>query len=139
MKKFLVIASIALCSLAVMAAEPQKVSLSVDPQRIQHRIDPRVYGQFLELIYHSCNGGLWGDIVWNRSFDVLPGGGRWLLEGQEIVQRSPVESDRLIFGDRTWADYEFTLQALKSEGDNGFVLFFRAKSNGDFYRANIAG
>ena len=44
-------------------------TLSIDPTKTVNRIDERVYGHFLEHIYHSCNGGLWGDLVWNRSFE----------------------------------------------------------------------
>jgi hypothetical protein len=48
------------------------VSLTVDPDKVVGHIDGRIYSQFLEHIYHSCNGGLWGDVVWNRSFEELP-------------------------------------------------------------------
>ena len=120
-----------------MPAEPRKVSLSVDPQRVLHTIDPKVYGQFLEHIYHSCNGGLWGDIVWNRSFDALPGGGRWRVDGQEIVQRGNGFNERLNFGSQKWSDYEFTLQAQKTGGREGFIVFVRVKSNRDQIRINF--
>lgn len=120
-----------------LAAEPTRVTLTVDSQKVLHQVDPRVYGQFLELIYHSCNGGLWGDIVWNRSFDELPGGGRWGVDGEEITRCPMFDSERLSFGDKKWGDYEFSLQAQKSGGGDGFVIFFRGKSNGDYYRANL--
>ena len=45
------------------------MTLSIDPTKTVNSIDKRVYGHFLEHIYHSCNGGLWGDLVWNRSFE----------------------------------------------------------------------
>ncbi|MCY3018809.1 MAG: alpha-N-arabinofuranosidase [Planctomycetota bacterium] len=48
------------------------VSVTVDPDKVVGHIDERLYGQFLEHIYHSCNGGLWGEVVWNRSFEELP-------------------------------------------------------------------
>lgn len=48
------------------------VSLTVDPDTVVGHIDERLYGQFLEHIYHSCNNGLWGEVVWNRSFEELP-------------------------------------------------------------------
>ena len=46
-----------------------EIDLSVDTTRVIGRIDEKVYGHFLEHIYHSCNGGLWGEIIWNRSFE----------------------------------------------------------------------
>jgi alpha-N-arabinofuranosidase len=45
------------------------VNLTIQANRLEGRIPDRVYGQFLEHIYHSCNGGLWGELVWNRSFE----------------------------------------------------------------------
>ena len=48
------------------------VSLTVDPDKVVGPIDERIYGHFLEHIYHFCNGGFWGEVVWNRSFEELP-------------------------------------------------------------------
>ncbi len=48
------------------------VNLSINASRVVGRIDERIYGHFLEHIYHSCNGGLWGELVWNRSFEFRP-------------------------------------------------------------------
>jgi alpha-N-arabinofuranosidase len=48
------------------------VNLAIDASRVVGRIDERIYGHFLEHIYHSCNGGLWGELVWNRSFEFRP-------------------------------------------------------------------
>ena len=44
------------------------IKLALNPGRVVNRIDEKVYGHFLEHIYNSCNGGLWGDLIWNRSF-----------------------------------------------------------------------
>ena len=46
-----------------------KVSYTLNPDRVLNRIDEKVYGHFFEHIYHSANGGLWGELVWNRSFE----------------------------------------------------------------------
>ena len=40
------------------------VTITVDPSKVLHGIDEKIYGHFLEHIYHSCNGGLWGDLIW---------------------------------------------------------------------------
>ncbi len=48
------------------------VGLTVDPVDVVHRIDEKIYGHFLEHIYPSVNGGLWGALVWDRSSE---GGG----------------------------------------------------------------
>lgn len=51
------------------ASTPSEVNLTVDTARVTGQIDEKIYGHFLEHIYHSCNGGLWGDLIWNRSFE----------------------------------------------------------------------
>ena len=106
---------------------------------IEHTIDINVYGHFLEHIYNSTNGGLWGELVWNRSFERITGsGGQWSIEDDAIVQKSLNENIRLLLGETSWQDYEITLQAKKLGGNEGFLVMFRA--NGDnFYWLNIAG
>ena len=49
-----------------------EVSISIDPSVVTGSIDKMVYGHFYEHIYHSANGGLWGDMIWNRSFEEYP-------------------------------------------------------------------
>ena len=58
-------------SQSLLSVAQAAVPLTVDFQKVVGQVDDRIYGHFLEHIYHSCNGGLWGDIVWNRSFEEL--------------------------------------------------------------------
>lgn len=115
------------------ATEPLR--LTIEPQTVVNRIDVKVYGHFLEHIFHSVNGGLWGERVWNRSFEQS---GRWQLQDGEVVQRSLDQNVRLLFGDRKWRDYEFTLEAKKTGGGEGFLVLFRVTDEG-FYWANLGG
>jgi len=110
---------------------------TVDTKQIDHQIDLNVYGQFLEHIYNSANNGLWGDLVWNRSFERQTGG-EWHIEGDEVIQSSLGENVRLPFGDTSWQDYEINLQAKKTVGNEGFLIMFRADGD-DFYWFNIGG
>jgi alpha-L-arabinofuranosidase len=48
--------------------------LLIEPEKIVCEIDEKVYGHFFEHIYHSANGGLWGELVWNRSFEQYSSG-----------------------------------------------------------------
>lgn len=107
---------------------------------IVNTVDEKVYGHFLEHIYHSANGGLWGELVWNRSFEISgSGGGIWSIEGDELVQSSLSTDVHLEFGDTAWSDYEITLEARKDGGSEGFLIVFRAPDNNNFYWLNIAG
>ena len=45
------------------------VRLTLDPDKVLNRIDEKIYGHFFEHIYHSANGGLWGEMIWDRSFE----------------------------------------------------------------------
>jgi len=119
----------------------ETISLSIDPTKIESQIDERIYGHFLEHIYHSVNGGLWGELVWNRSFEELQGGamGKWTIEGDMIEQSMIADNVRLIFGDKGWSDYEYSLEAKKTDGAEGFLILFRVLNDEEFYWYNIGG
>jgi len=117
----------------------QTVSLSVDPSKVEGRIDEKIYGHFLEHIYHSVNGGLWGELVWNRSFEESVNMGRWTIQDDCLVQSKISDNVRLVFGDNSWSDYEFTFEAQKTEGSEGFLILFRVANDEDFYWYNLGG
>src|SRR4030043_690956 len=76
----------------------ETVSVSIDPSKVEGRIDEKIYGHFLEHIYHSVNGGLWGELVWNRSFEESVNMGQWTIEDNCLVQSKIADNVRLIFG-----------------------------------------
>ncbi len=43
------------------------------------------------------------------------------------------------FGDDTWSDYTYTLEATKTDGDEGFLIHFGVKDTGNNYFWNIGG
>lgn len=116
-----------------------KSQVTLHPEKVVYRIDEKIYAHFLEHIYHSVHGGLWGEMVWNRSFEELMPGGLWRVLDGEIVQESNELGARLIFGDQNWSDYEISLEAQKLGGREGFLVFFRVKNERDFYWLNIGG
>ena len=123
---------------AATGADAQPVTLTVDPGKVLHGVDKKIYGHFLEHIYHSCNGGLWGELIWNRSFE-QNAAGRWSIEGDCVVQGGMSSNQRRVFGDRAWRDYEFTLEAKKTGGREGFLVLFRVRGEKDFHWANLGG
>ena len=123
----------------VRAAEETSSVLVLKTDTVVNTIDEKVYGHFLEHIYHSTNGGLWGDLVWNRSMEVLPSGaGAWSVKDDELVQSSMASNVRLLFGETNWTDYELLLEAQKTGGDEGFLILVRADGN-RYYWANFGG
>lgn len=140
--RVVVISCIAMLSLSGFAGAGQgparKLSYTVDPTRVLNRIDPKVYGHFFEHIYHSANGGLWGEQVWNRSFEENAAG-RWRIEDAVIIQGGMGTDQRMMMGEPAWTDYEFTLEALKTGGSEGFLIIFRETSPQVHYWYNLGG
>lgn len=124
--------------LAAAPAAAARVVLTADPTRVTGHIDEDVYGHFLEHIYHSVNGGLWGELVWSRSFENGPAG-NWFVADGAVVQESLADNVRLVFGDPDWTDYEYTVEARKTGGNEGFLILFRVESDDDFYWYNLGG
>ena len=121
------------------AGSAAEVKLTVDPGQVLHRIDPKIYGHFLEHIYHSCNGGLWGDLIWDRSFEGGGAGVAWTATDDVIAQEGAAADVRLTFGSPQWKDYEFTVEARKTGGDEGFLILLRALNKKQFFWANLGG
>ncbi|GAG16890.1 unnamed protein product, partial [marine sediment metagenome] len=96
------------------AAPKADVMLTVDPDKVVGPVHEFIYGHFYEHIYHSANGGLWGEMVWNRSFEEIAGGGQWQVAGQTLDQTGTGTNLRYTFGDTSWKDYEITLEAQKT-------------------------
>lgn len=134
----------AICLLGVLMladhAQSQPVELTIQPDRELNRVDVNVYGHFLEHIYHSVHGGLWGELIWNRSFEALPADAAlWQREGDTLRQLALNTGRALTFGDPSWTDYELTLQARRDSGPEGFLILVRVAEAGDFYWVNFGG
>ena len=131
MKKILLMMMVfGLDAMAAGAAE-ESVTLTVQPQKIVGQIDERIYGHFLEHIYHSCNGGLWGDVVWNRSFEEV----RSTQDGWRVVAgvlESPQgeRETRFTFIETGWRDYEFSADVRRVVGNDAALLLFRNEREG---------
>ncbi len=123
-------AGLLMSAFAVRGAVAQDVSLTLHPNQVVNDVDVKVYGHFLEHIYHSCNGGLWGELIWNRSFEGSGAGEAWALTDDALVQQGGGTDVRLLFGEPTWSDYEFTVEARKMGGAEGFLILLRGQREG---------
>ncbi len=129
---------LAASSAAAQSPASVKVDYTINPQKVLNRIDEKVYGHFFEHIYHSANGGLWGELVWNRSFEENSAG-QWSVKDDMLVQAGSGDNIRLDFGDAKWTDYEMTLEARKTGGSEGFLLLFRVAGPDEYYWYNAGG
>jgi alpha-L-arabinofuranosidase len=56
----------------VPAQTSQTASISIDTRKVENRISPLLYGQFLEFMFEGIKGGLHAELIRNRSFEELP-------------------------------------------------------------------
>ncbi|MGD8787604.1 MAG: hypothetical protein PVJ60_09290, partial [Phycisphaerales bacterium] len=138
-KMGLIFKYVAILIFAATINAQETISVSINPSKIESNIDEKIYGHFLEHIYHSVNGGLWGELVWNRSFEESVNKGRWTIEGDSIIQSKIGDNIRLVFGDKEWNNYEINLEAQKIDGSEGFLILFRVSNDEDFYWYNVGG
>lgn len=126
----------------LFAADP--IESTIVSQNVVNKIDEKIYSHFLEHIYNSCNGGLWGELVWNRSLEA-GADPSWSWADGVIRQDSRAVDRRLLLGaelqgDAPWTDYDVRVTARKLEGSEGFLIIFRAAEDGSsYYWANIGG
>jgi serine/threonine protein kinase/tetratricopeptide (TPR) repeat protein len=56
--------------------------------------------------------------------------GEWAVADNELVQPRAVSGARLVFGDKAWTDYDFSVEAQMTDGDCGFGMLFRDSGQG---------
>ncbi|MCM3871043.1 MAG: hypothetical protein ND895_10165 [Pyrinomonadaceae bacterium] len=56
----------------VRAQTTQAATLTIDTRKVENRISPLLYGQFLEFMYEGIKGGLHAELIRNRSFEEAP-------------------------------------------------------------------
>ena len=50
----------------------QTAAITVDARKVENRISPLLYGQFLEFMFEGIKGGLHAELIRNRSFEESP-------------------------------------------------------------------
>src|ERR1039457_4995949 len=118
--------------LAAGMASAQTVSLTVNTGTVLHTIDPKIYGQFLEHIYHSVNGGLWGEVVWNRSFEETLTEGAWKVDGDVLEAAEGGGDSRFRLGAETWRDYELSGDVNRPAGNGVLAIAVRSNRSGNY-------
>ena len=77
---------------AVLAAAT--ATINIDPSKPGPRLNPRMYGIFLEEINHGVDGGLYAELIRNRGFeDAKPPEGFTLRDGRWLDEKGYVDSD----------------------------------------------
>ena len=123
------LAAILACLLPAAPARPAAppVALTVHTDRVAGHVADGVYGHFLEHIYHSLNGSLWGEVVWNRSFEESLAVGQWrAADGCLVSPLAGAEEVRFPFGQGAWRACEFTVEVSRVEGTGTAFVGLRA-------------
>jgi len=86
MKKFLT----GVClSMVILTSSAQRVTISVDASHPDHKVSPTLFGLFLEDINLSVDGGLYRELIRNRSFEDADTLCFWAYEGKaELINAS---------------------------------------------------
>lgn len=126
---------------ATVASAARTISVTVKPHLVRNTISHGIYSQFLEHIYHSADNGIWGELIWNRSFEepLSSPGGEWLRKGNEIRQLSLAANVRKAIGAANWSHYQLSVDAKKLGGAEGFMIYFYNHDGGHWFALNLGG
>ncbi len=122
-RKYLLMIGLFVCLLATQAQE--QVDIRLNPDKIENRINDKVYGFLLEHLYHSVSNGLWGENVWNRSFEELLAYGDWKITGRGEVTLDALGQPLADFRICRGRDYEITLEVRRLEGTGAVLIGMR--------------
>src|SRR4028118_914379 len=107
-----VVASLATATLS-LAATAAAVSVTVKTDVVANTVHKHVYGHFFEHIYHSANNGLWGEVVWNRSFEQnrenAMGSPGWSYGG-DILSYTGSEPQSRLSGGYEFRDLDYSVE-----------------------------
>lgn len=130
MQKKLIVIIISLIPITFFSQE--KIDLIINPNSIERKIDDKIYGLLLEHIYHSVSNGLWGETVWNRSFEELLAHGDWTVNNDGVVSLNALDGKKGIFHIGAGQNFEISFDFKRSEGKGAVTLGLR-----DQYRESM--
>ncbi len=146
---------ILICSL-IYGQQAQNVNINIKSGTPSGIIDPKIYGQLFEHIYFSADGGLWGEMIAERSFEpeqypgITPRAGffdGW-YEGENNILHSPTlfeqpvplvtidGEDYVISTDLKWRSYKLA-RHMWSGGYADIRVSFRSLPGGKSYRFRL--
>lgn len=119
----LLVISLFICVFPIRAQE--YVEIQLNPDKIENRINDKLYGFLLEHIYHSVSNGLWGENVWNRSFEELLAYGDWEISNSEEVTLDAMGQSLADFRICRGRDYEISVDVRKVKGQGPVLIGIR--------------
>jgi len=156
MKKYLLFTAALMFCYLISGQQARKVNINIKSGTPVGIVDPKIYGQLFEHIYFSADGGLWGEMVAERSFEpeqypgISPREGffdGW-YEDDDNVLHSPTLMEQpvplvtvdggsyVISTDIKWRSYKLS-RHMWSGGYADMRVFFRNFSGGRSYRFRL--
>ena len=128
MKKLITVVALA-CAVGVQA---QQYKMTVDVSKPQCKINPAMYGIFFEDINFGADGGLYAELVKNRSFEFPQSFMGWVPFGNVTVQDDNPCFDRNPHYVRVVNDGQLLRAGIDNEGYRGIGL-----KKGEDYRFSL--
>ena len=136
MKKFSIIFVLAICAILSTNSSATDIKLTVEAGKPVHAMSKDMYGLFFEDINFAADGGLYAEMVWNRSFEFSEGLFSWkpgVLNGADAIFALKKDQDALNGNNPTYVEINITKAGkvtLLTDGFRGMVL--NADKNYDF-------
>ncbi|QEH32388.1 Extracellular exo-alpha-L-arabinofuranosidase precursor [Aquisphaera giovannonii] len=84
----------AVAAMRPAAAEPPRPTITVHADRPGHPVSPTLYGIFFEDINCSADGGIYAELVRNRSFEDAAKPEHWTISGDEKRVKAVIDESR---------------------------------------------
>jgi alpha-N-arabinofuranosidase len=156
MKKELSIIAVVMILGVSFGQQAKKVNINIKSGAPSGIIDPKIYGQLFEHIYFSADGGLWGEMIAERSFEpeqypgISPREGffdGWYEDDNNILhsptlfeQPIPITTvaneNYVISTDIKWRAYKLS-RHMWSGGYADMSIIFKNRSDGKSYRFRL--
>lgn len=109
----------------LMALEKDSVVMDIDINKIEGKINPHLYGFLLEHLYHSVSNGIWGENVWNRSFEETLADGKWTIDTKGNLTLLGKGTSQSLFHITKGNDYQLSLDVKRIAGDGCIIIGVR--------------
>ncbi len=156
MKKILSTAAAVIFCGMITGQQAQKVNINIKAGAPSGIIDSKIYGQLFEHIYFSADGGLWGEMIAERSFEpeqypgISPREGffdGWYEDDNNILHsptlfEQPIpmvtvdNKSYVITTDIKWRAFKFA-RHMWSGGYADMRVVFKTRSDGKSYRFRL--
>lgn len=146
-KKIILNIAIASFSGGLISAQNTNHTLELDANNTNIKIQPTMYGIFFEDINQAADGGLYAELIKNRSFEFYNPLMGWLQPKSDVHSENKDSGYANIINDITNSNHNYARitinnannYELLNEGFKGIGLHQNAKYNLSFFLQNVSG